>query len=273
MSGSGTQLRRWIADHRRLLAIIAFLLAILLSVVWLWIDQTPVDKRSTIEEFLIAFIPNVATVPLLFVISYLVLRESRTLEAEADRGQLADEIANRFHGIINSMEGVVPFYAYDWKSFIRKSKRIDIVVQYFGGWISVHKDDFMDLFEREGQVRIVLPDPTNEPFIRAIANRFPEHTPQRIKEKIQDTAMVLRTILSEAKGKPEQLSIVYTSRLIWYCGIRQDETLLTLSPFEHVHSVRVEAPVVAISLAGNVMMGQWFEREWQGLYGAQEHRA
>ena len=256
--------------------IIAFLLFIILLIVNTFIAEPNYDSFwSRVLASLNNTIPSLIAALIAFMAIYYFLHRKGLTPIRSTKLINQDELSNSIvSGIIEEMSsrerqrGVKffdQFYSLQWDNLLPSCSRLDICVHYFDNWVSQNRRPLLDFIEKGGTIRIVLPNFKNEEVVRQINSRFEEDsTEQRIAEKINNTKSRLE-VLQRESNRTNILEVYFTDHMIWYCGIRLDNRVLILSPFEHRRNMRVEAPVVIIQLDENREIREWFDKEFSWL--------
>ncbi len=150
--------------------------------------------------------------------------------------------AGRFGMSLGSLQAdrtgpVVSFFPQhaemDWGAILQSAKKIDIVVHYSGRWVRRLHDDFVRFFERGGQLRIVMADPTLPEVLSAVhTNFFPNLALEQLQEKIVDTERRLIEAFNDAGSRKAGLRTMYFSQALHYSFVLVNDRFLYLSVYE-----------------------------------------
>lgn len=115
------------------------------------------------------------------------------------------------------------FYDLDWEGYFKYAKEVDIFISYGGSWRGA-KESFIKMFAaRSGvKIRLVLPDPENQPLVRELARRF-NKTESEMKGRIDRAIYEFNDLL---KDKPCEYELYLTTCAPLYGYYRFDRKMV-----------------------------------------------
>src|SRR3990167_11338158 len=180
----------------------------------------------TVKDLLLSLIPELMAVFLLFIFSYLFLRQVKNIEFEEKTDVLISKFSDRVIDALKqshflrestpSVELITKFNDVSWDRLIANSLQMDIIVHYFHSWIRNNNLSIKKFFDNGGKIRIVLPNRDNEQMIQTINGRLPDHNIDSIKENITNTVLLLNRIKEESTNAQALVETTFTNEMIWY---------------------------------------------------------
>lgn len=246
-------------------------LTVALGLLYAFIDR--MTEKVAIIELVQGLVIEFLPIGIVFGISYFVFRRVQVYREQ----QLVDDLS------IGVSKNLVPelqtlflnsntntgyyladFPSINWGELLDDAKQIDIFVHYFDTWIRNNDRLLENVLRRGGKIRIILPSHENKSLIKQIKVRFPEYDEKAIKAKVEKTKEKL-DLIHEHAGTGS-LEVFEINELGYYCGIRIDNRFLILSMYDHIRDrMKIESPTFIIKLDLEKYVGEWFDKEFQGL--------
>lgn len=258
-------------QYDKLLIWTSVILTLLLILTYYFADiifkNAGVTTINLVQNLIIEFFPIGVT----FIISYIVFRKVQELkENQAVTDMTVGITANlipqiqKFVTQANQNYTLIDFTKINWEELLLGSIKVDIIVHYFDTWIRNNDKHLEDIFKRNGVIRIIVPNEDNKALVKLIKSRFPEYDEKLVKAKIHGTKEKLKLIRDRVnKGT---LEVFETDELGYYCGVKIDEKYLVYSSYDHIrNNMRIEAPTFVIRVDKETKMGDWFDKEFEGL--------
>lgn len=237
------------------------------------VDASVSPNLATLKLFTTSVVANIIPVFVLFIGSYIVLRNIQKIKIEEQEAQLACAVAEAVKQevlplIANLTRSVIieRFNFAPWEELIRRSDRIDISVHYFDTWINQHADALKDFFrKRETKMRIILPDANCIPLVQSLLPRFPEMDLNALQHKIRNVSAKLRTLREEAGANKAALKVYRIDKVQWHCVVRMDNSTAVLSVYENARKGATQSPAFAVELSKHPKVAEWLDREFDTL--------
>lgn len=147
--------------------------------------------------------------------------------------------------VASGLERVTDQYLEDveWGELFRDVGRLDIVVAYANTWRNTHRSRLEATARRRGaRIRVVLPDPSHDPTISLLAERFdmpPATLRSRIHEAIRDFRALRRPGGATVDVRVRRGDVVFS------CYRFDSRAVLTLYSHARIRRTRVPTFVVA----------------------------
>lgn len=152
----------------------------------------------------------------------------------------------------------------DWLATVGDARRLDFCASFMDSWIGSAREALERIFESGGSVRAILPKPGTTAAQR-VRDRFQGTIGASVPTRIRETPILIERIRRRAGQESATFDCYLTSTFIMHCMIRVDERLLILSPFDHFRQERIDAPALAINLAGRAHLVRWARKEFDGF--------
>lgn len=136
------------------------------------------------------------------------------------------------------------FSQVDWENIITRSSKIDIIVCYFDSWVNHNRTRLRNFFENGGEIRVFLGNPEHEDTLKETIRRFPDRTPEQVKEKIQNTYSRIKSIRDEVKNGNVEGFLLDSP--INYSAIIIDDRYVLLSIYEQFRSDHIASSAILI---------------------------
>jgi hypothetical protein len=99
----------------------------------------------------------------------------------------------------------------DWRHLFRNATEIDLLASWGATWRRTYERDINEWIGRpKVTLRVLLPNPANDPLIIHLAERFAK-TPGYVRERIEETAAYYRG-LEERAGRDTTIAVQYIDR-------------------------------------------------------------
>jgi len=261
-------------QYDKLSLITAIILMVLMSVVYFIVDIYLVEEWAT---FIKSLILNLIPILITFFISYAVFRKVLSIKQKQNIDEISmgikSELIPELKELIIKSDGdgrpqLHDFNEIDWKQILSNGLRVDIFVHYFDTWVRNNSEILQKILDRGGKIRCIIPDYEDESLVKQVKRRFPEYEEPLIKAKIEGTKEKLLLLKNDTSHKEASLEVYLTDELGYYCGIRVNDNLLSLSLYDHVREKRrIESPTFLIDLSKNEKVSLWFEKEFVKIAG------
>jgi hypothetical protein len=154
----------------------------------------------------------------------------------------------------------------EWSEVIGTALSLDVVVVYYDTWIDENREELLSIFGRGGTIRLYLTDPRDERALEATADRFPEHSVDDLKSKIQGTAQRLDELRRESDRYQARLEVRLYPGVLNYAAIRADGDWVLTSFYEHKRERRIDAPAVLLDIAQSPELRRFWDKELRFLF-------
>lgn len=258
----------------RLKLIVALLCAALLIVVAVW------PLHTGVRDLTVAILEAAAATLVTFiglVLLYLYLGSPPTDQiaqatAEATVQRLGMSIATPPASPSASSGGPRLYSTWadvPWQELLSKGRDVEIVVNYFDRWLNEVQRPLVDLLRRQGTVTIYLPNPDrpdDDSALRCLAELYPDHELQNVRDKIVRTGMRLSQRCREAGVPPQRARVRFVDNVLAYAAIRIDGTSVLVSVYDQFRqSSRVQSPAIEINTTAEPELDEFWSRQFDGF--------
>jgi len=166
-----------------------------------------------------------------------------------------------------------------WESLFRDARNVYLVVQGWDGWQGEVAQPLTRFLKAGGKLHIALPalphnGESDGPRVRNLAIAA-ERTGVSIEEQQREIELTATGLLNFAKSTiglanaRKQVTVAYTDRTNWFCGIYFDPNILLISTYQHKEPGKKIGETVVPSFVVNTRqfprLKSWFATEWEHL--------